>query len=120
MTLEKAKREELWVDVPKLWQNIGVVLAGCFNEKVVDLEVLAPMAEVLISDEEYQSLAPDFLKTTVRCLNGEEFSDCFDGDKLSKVLAAANKAVTKKKTKSKAKVTSIEDFEAALAEIPFQ
>jgi len=120
MTMEKAKREELWVDVPKLWQNIGVVLAGCFKEKVVDLEVLAPMAEVLINDEEYQSLAPDFLKTTVRCLNGEEFGDCFDGDKLSKVLAAANKAVTKKKTKSKAKVTSIDEFEAALAEIPFQ
>ncbi len=45
--LQKAKRDEMWVDVPRLWKNVGGVLCACLGEKVIELDVLTPMCEVL-------------------------------------------------------------------------
>jgi|UniRef100_A0A7S4FUQ9 translation initiation factor 4G len=118
--MEKAKREELWVDVPRLWQNIGVVLGGSFEAKIVDLEVLAPMAEVLANgDEEAQSKTTDFLSGVIQCLEKEEFSAEFDGEKAGRIIAAVTKAATKKKTKAKPLAT-LDEFKAAVDKITFQ
>eukprot|EP00667_Euglena_gracilis_P001234 EG_transcript_1235 len=111
-TLQKAKRDEMWVDVPRLWKNVGGVLCACINKEIMDLEVLAPMCEALVSEEDYPELPLEFLQGVFEAMKQEDI-DIFDADKASSVVTALSK---KRKIKSK-KVSSLEEFEGALDKI---
>eukprot|EP00668_Euglena_longa_P004979 GGOE01005847.1.p1 GENE.GGOE01005847.1~~GGOE01005847.1.p1 ORF type:complete len:1039 (-),score=252.58 GGOE01005847.1:994-4038(-) len=110
--LQKAKRDEMWVDVPRLWKNISGVLCACISKEIMDLEALAPMCEALASEEDYPELPSEFLKGVFEAMNQEEM-DIFDAEKASNVVTVLSK---KRKIKSK-KVSSLEEFETALDKI---
>lgn len=112
--LQKAKREELWVDVPRLWKNVGGVLCDCLAERVLEFEALAPMCETLSGDADCPELPLDFLQGVLTFMKQEDM-DVFDADQATTVLTALGK---KKKPKQAAKkVTTLEEFEAAAQKI---
>lgn len=108
--IQKAKRDEMWVDVPRLWKNVGGVLCACLGEKVIELDVLTPMCEVLANDEDYPDLPAEMLKGVTESMKQEDV-DVFDADKMGGVLASLSKK------KKKFKVESIEEFEEALEQV---
>lgn len=113
--LQKAKRDEVWVDAPGLWKNIGAVLCACLAADLMGWEALVPMSEELANHEEHPTLPLDFFTGVLEAMKLESFEETFDAEKANGVVAALSKP-GKKKNKAK-KVTSVEELEAALVKM---
>jgi hypothetical protein len=111
--IAKAKRDELWVDVPRLWGNLGSVLCGCMSESIVEFDLLVLLCEALGgSDEEDRELPGEFFRGVTEAMQREDV-DVFNADKASAMLAALG---NRRKIETN-KVNSLEEFEAALEQV---
>jgi len=116
LVVERAVEYEQWVDVPKLWSNLGDVLCDCIVSSVADFDVLAAMVVPILKDEEQDpAVATDFLNSVLQVLQASEWEE-FDPEKAGRLLMVAQKK-EKKKGKKAPKVNSIEDLMEALEKL---
>jgi hypothetical protein len=118
--MDAAVATEMWVDVPKLWSNLGDILSKCIADELVDFDVIILMMGPICNEEDYLEVAPEFVNSTLQVLD-ERGYDEFDGDKASRVVWTLQKAYNKgKKTKKPARPSSIADLMTALEKVGAQ